>query len=68
VQSDEKGSFVFVVDRDNKAQRRAITVGDVTDKGVAVMSGLDGSEHVVLSAGGFLSPGQAVKPELRKAL
>lgn len=66
VQSDDKGSFVYVVGKDNKAERRDIKVGDVTDKGAAVISGLGGTEHVVLSAGGFLSPGEAVKPVLTK--
>lgn len=66
VQSDDKGSFVYVVGKDSKAERRDIKVGDVTDKGVAVISGLGGTEHVVLSAGGFLSPGETVKPVLTK--
>ncbi|WP_136162846.1 efflux RND transporter periplasmic adaptor subunit [Sphingomonas flavalba] len=67
VQSDDKGSFVYIVGKDNVATRRAITVGQVTDRGVSVTSGLDGSEQVVMSAGGFLSPGQKVRPVPRKA-
>ncbi|MCJ8156252.1 efflux RND transporter periplasmic adaptor subunit [Sphingomonas sp. LaA6.9] len=67
VQSDAKGNFVYLVDKTNKIVRRDITVGDVTDKGVAVSSGLTGSERVVSSAGGFVNPGETVKPVLDKA-
>ena len=42
-------------------------MGQVSDAGVAIASGLDGTERVVLSAGGFLAPGQKVKPIVRRA-
>lgn len=64
--SDEKGSFVYIVDKDDRAQRRAVKTGLVTDKGIAVIEGLNGSERVVLRAGGFLSPGDKVKPQATK--
>ena len=64
VQSDERGSFVYVVDRAGKVSRRDVKVGQVSDTGVAIASGLDGTERVVRSAGGFLAPGQQVKPVL----
>lgn len=67
LQSDEKGSFVYVVGKDDKVERRNIKIGQVSDAGVTVMQGLDGSERVVRSAGGFLAPGQKVKPVLQKA-
>jgi HlyD family secretion protein len=60
VQSDPKGNYVLIVDGANKVVRRAITVGSVTERGVSIAAGLDGSEHVVLSAGGFLNPGETV--------
>jgi len=65
VLSDGKGNFVYIVDRANKAVRRAVTVGEVSDAGVSVASGLDGTERVVLSAGAFLNEGQVVKPQLQ---
>jgi hypothetical protein len=37
----------------------------VTSQGIAITAGLDGTESVVLRAGGFLNPGETVKP--RKA-
>ncbi|WP_336974597.1 efflux RND transporter periplasmic adaptor subunit [Sphingobium aromaticiconvertens] len=67
VQSDPKGSFVYIVDAKNMVQRRDVTVGQVSDAGVAVTSGITGSEKIVTSAGAFLTPGQKVKPELLKA-
>ncbi|RMB52088.1 RND family efflux transporter MFP subunit [Sphingomonas sp. PP-CE-3A-406] len=67
LQSDEKGSFVYIVGADDKAVRRAVKIGQVYDEGVTILSGLDGSERVVLSAGGFLAPGQKVKPVTKKA-
>lgn len=60
--SDEKGSFVYVVNRDNKIERRAVRTGLVTAQGIAVIEGLTGTEQIVLRAGGFLSPGDTVKP------
>ena len=64
--SDNKGSYVYVVGQDNKVQRRDIKLGLVTDKGIAVVAGLDGSERIVLRAGGFLSQGETIKPNLIK--
>jgi RND family efflux transporter MFP subunit len=67
VLSDGKGNFVYIVDEQKKAQRRDVTVGEVSDRGVAIASGLTGNERVVLSAGAFLNPGQLVNPQLQKA-
>ncbi len=62
--SDNKGTYVFVIGKDNKVERRPIKTGMITDKGIAIVSGLSGPEHVVLRAGGFLAPGETVKPRL----
>lgn len=62
VLADDAGSFVYVIDGDNKANRRAVTIGRATDQGVAITEGLAGGELVVLSAGGFLNPGETVNP------
>lgn len=66
VQSDPKGSFVYIVNAKGQVERRDVTVGQVSDNGVAVTSGITGSEQIVTSAGAFLTPGQKVKPELAK--
>lgn len=62
--SDDKGSFVYVIDKDNKARRRPIKTGLVTDGGIAVIEGLAGNERIVLRAGGFLQPDQSVQPRI----
>lgn len=64
IQNDDKGSFVYVVDAKNKVQRRAVKTGIVTPRGIVVAQGLDGSERVVLRAGGFLNPDDVVKPKM----
>ena len=65
--SDDKGSYVYIVGKDDKVQRRAVKTGIVTDRGIAIAEGLSGSERVVLRAGGFLSPGDRVKPALQRS-
>lgn len=63
VLSDEQGrNFVYVVDSQNKAQRRYVTVGEVDERGVSIASGLNGQEQVIASAGAFLNPGDKVNP------
>ena len=66
--SDDKGSYVYIVGKDDKVMRRDVKTGIVTDKGITVVQGLTGSERVVLRAGGFLSPGDKVKPSLQKSV
>ncbi|MCK0129830.1 efflux RND transporter periplasmic adaptor subunit [Erythrobacter sp. F6033] len=62
VLADDEGSFVYVVGEDNTATRRSVTTGMVTPDGLAITEGLSGTEQVVLRAGGFLNPGETVKP------
>jgi HlyD family secretion protein len=67
VQSDTKGNFVLVVGKGNKVERRDVKVGDVNDAGVTILEGLSGQEAVVLSAGAFLNPGEAIIPQRVKS-
>jgi HlyD family secretion protein len=67
VLSDVKGNYVFLVDPDNKVQRRDVKVGTIGDQGVSILEGLSGTEKVVRSAGGFLNAGESVIPNLLKA-
>lgn len=62
IQSDEQGSYVYVVDRDNRVQRRNVKTGIVTEQGIAVIQGLTGNERIVVRAGGFLNEGDKVNP------
>lgn len=65
VQSDTKGNYVYLIGSDNKVVRREVKVGDVDERGVTILSGLTGTEHVVAAAGAFLNPGDKVKPDLQ---
>jgi RND family efflux transporter MFP subunit len=60
--SDQNGAFVYLVGSDNKVQRRKVQTGDVTKQGIVVLQGLSGNEKIVLRAGGFLNPGDMVRP------
>lgn len=62
VLSDDKGSYVYVIDAQDKAVRRDVKVAEVSDEGALIASGLMGNERVVASAGAFLNPGQQVVP------
>ncbi|GAA0265438.1 efflux RND transporter periplasmic adaptor subunit [Alteraurantiacibacter aestuarii] len=62
--SDDKGSYVYIVDADDKVERRNVELGMISDEGIVVASGLDGSERIVARAGGFLSPGESIRPVL----
>lgn len=62
VLSDDKGSYVYLVDAQNKVVRRDVRVAEVSDEGALIASGLMGDERVVASAGAFLNVGQEVVP------
>jgi RND family efflux transporter MFP subunit len=67
VLADDDGNYVYVVNGQNQAERRAVRVGSVDDSGVSIVSGLTGQEVVVVSAGSFLNPGQKVNPKRQAA-
>ena len=67
IQTDKGSSYVYVVDKANKVARRAVKIGIVTPNGIAIIEGLDGTERVVMYAGGFLNPGETIAPKLYKA-
>lgn len=67
IQNDDKGAFVYVVGAENKVVRRDVKTGIVTPNGITVVAGLTGNEKVILRAGGFVAPGEVVRPRLAKA-
>jgi RND family efflux transporter MFP subunit len=67
VLSDDKGNYVYVVGPQDRVQRRAVTTGQVSDNGITILAGLSGNERIVLSAGGFLAPGDKIIPERQPA-
>ena len=66
IMSDAEGSYVYVVDDENKVARKSVQLGMVTEKGITIRGGLTGKERIVLRAGGFLSPGDVVEPTVEE--
>ena len=64
---DDRGSYVYLVGSGNKVVRRDVELGAIGNDGIAIASGLDGSEKVVLRAGGFLAEGDEVRPVAESA-
>ena len=64
--ADDKGSYVYVVGKDDRVVRRNVKTGSVTADSIVVTEGLTGSERVVMRAGAFLSPGGKVKAQRAK--
>ncbi len=68
MQSDDERQFrLYRRQGRTRSMRRGVTTGEVSERGVAITSGLTGTERVVLTAGAFLNPGQKVKPDPAKA-
>ena len=61
VLSDDKGSYVLVVDAHNKIERRHVRLSGVVPNGVTIAEGLGVQDQVVATAGGFLQEGEVVK-------
>lgn len=66
IHSDTAGSYVYVVDKDNKARMRRVKTGWITADGIVITEGLSGKERIVLRAGAFLSDGETVVPKQAK--
>jgi HlyD family secretion protein len=64
VLSDDKGSYVFIVNAENKVERRSVRVSGMVANGVTISDGVGAKDQVVATAGGFLQPGEVVKPVL----
>jgi RND family efflux transporter MFP subunit len=67
VLSDEKGTYVLVVNADNHVERRDVHVSDTNSKGLVISSGLTGNERVIMTAAGFLRVGERVEIAAPKA-
>ncbi len=63
IHSDQKGTYVYVINAKNEAERRPVTTGTVTAAGLAIVEGINGTERIVLRAGGFITAGQKVRPQ-----
>jgi len=61
VLSDEAGNYVFLVDAQNRVQRRGVRVAGSRPQGVVIGEGLAGGERVVATAGPYLRAGETVR-------
>jgi HlyD family secretion protein len=62
VLTDDKGSYVLIVDARNKVERRAVHVSGIVEHGVTIADGINDKDQVVATAGAFLQEGEVVKP------
>ena len=65
VLTDDEGQYVMIVGANDTVERRPVRIASVTNRGVVIAEGLNGTERVVESAGQFLNPGERVRPERR---
>jgi membrane fusion protein (multidrug efflux system) len=61
VQQGAKGHFVWVINKDNKAELRPVTVGDWEGENWFVSEGLENGDKVVVDGGVRLTQGAAAK-------
>jgi HlyD family secretion protein len=62
VLNDDKGSYVLIVNAENKVERRSVHVSGIVQNGVTIGEGIRGDERVVTTAGAFLQVGELVVP------
>ena len=67
VLTDDKGSYVLIVDAHNRVERRAVHVSGIVENGVTIADGVSDKEQVVATAGAFLQEGEVVNPILKSA-
>jgi membrane fusion protein (multidrug efflux system) len=69
VQQSPKGHFVWVVEKDNKAEPRPVTLGDAYENDWFIYDGLRAGDQVVVDGALTLRPGAPVKaaPLMEKA-
>jgi HlyD family secretion protein len=65
VLTDDKGSYVLIVNAQHKVERRAVHVSGIVQNGVTISEGVSGKEQVVATAGAFLQEGELVNPVLK---
>ncbi len=65
IQQGSKGHFVWVVDKESRAEARPVTVGDWDGNEWFVFEGLKSGERVVVDGALMLSPGMplTIKPQ-----
>ena len=66
VLTDDKGSYVLIVNAQHKIERRTVHVSGIVQNGVTIADGLAGTDQVVATAGAFLQEGELVNPVLKE--
>jgi hypothetical protein len=64
VLTDERGSYVLIVNAQNKVERRAVRVSGIVQSGVTIAEGVAVTDRVIATAGAFLQEGEVVRPML----
>jgi RND family efflux transporter MFP subunit len=62
VLTDDKGTYVLIVDAQSRVERRSVIVSGMVQNGVTIASGVGGADQVIATAGAFLQEGELVKP------
>ena len=62
VLTDTKGSYVLVVNSDDKIERHPVHVSGMVENGVTIADGVSATDRIVATAGAFLQVGETVKP------
>ena len=65
VLTDDKGSYVLIVNAQHKVERRAVRVSGIVQNGVTIADGVSSKDQVVATAGAFLQEGELVNPVLK---
>jgi RND family efflux transporter MFP subunit len=65
VLTDDKGSYVLIVNAQHKIERRAVRVSGIVQNGVTISEGVTGKDQIVATAGAFLQEGELVNPILK---
>jgi HlyD family secretion protein len=64
VLNDDKGNYVLVVNAQGKVERKPVKVTGMVSGGVTIGEGINPTDQIVTTAGGFLQEGETVKPIL----
>jgi membrane fusion protein, multidrug efflux system len=62
VQTNQSGSFVLLVDSDDKVEEQPVTLGSQIDQSFIVGKGLTGGERVIIAGVQKVKPGETVHP------
>jgi HlyD family secretion protein len=63
--TDDKGSYVLIVNAQHKVERRTVHISGMVQNGVTIADGIGGKDQVVATAGAFLQEGELVNPVLK---